>query len=179
MIYGYARISSDGQSVAAQVASLTAAGADKVFRDMASGAKGDWTQLVHSINQLAPGDLLLVTQLGCVAHSILDLLNVLTMLAAREAGFRSLGNAWADTTAPHGRVILTILGGLAAFERNLVRVRAGEGRERAKARGVKMGRTPKLTPLQQREAIQRRENGEGVREIARSFNVSHSTISRL
>ena len=71
------------------------------------------------------------------------------------------------------------LGGLAEFERELIRARTGEGRERAKARGVKMGRKPKLTPHQQREAIKRRDNGEAVREIARSFNVHHATISRL
>jgi len=90
-----------------------------------------------------------------------------------------MGDAWADTTTPHGRLMLIVLGGLAEFERDLIRARTGEGRERAKARGVKMGRTPKLTPHQRREAIQRRENGEAAREIARSYNVSHSTISRL
>ena len=75
--------------------------------------------------------------------------------------------------------MLTVLGGLAEFERELIRTRTGQGRERAKARGVKMGRKAKLTPHQQREAVQRRENGEATREIARSYNVSHSTISRL
>ena len=80
---------------------------------------------------------------------------------------------------PHGRLMLTVLGGLAEFERELIRVRTSEGRSRAKARGVKLGRTPKLTPHQQREAIRRRDNGETVRDIGRSYNVSHSTISRL
>jgi DNA invertase Pin-like site-specific DNA recombinase len=75
--------------------------------------------------------------------------------------------------------MLTVLGGLAEFERELIRSRTSEGRERAKARGVKLGRTPKLTAHQQREAKARREHGETVRDIARSFNVSHSTISRL
>jgi DNA invertase Pin-like site-specific DNA recombinase len=76
--------------------------------------------------------------------------------------------------------MLTVLGGLAEFERDLIGARTGEGRERAKARGVKMGRRPKLTEHQKREAIRRRDKlGESVREIARSYNVSHSTISRL
>ena len=75
--------------------------------------------------------------------------------------------------------MLAVLGGLAEFERDLIRARTGEGRERAKARGVKMGRKPKLTPHQQAEAIRRREAGEPIREIARTYNVSHSTISRL
>ena len=87
-----------------------------------------------------------------------------------------MGDAWADTTTSHGRLMLTVLGGLAEFERDLIRARTGEGRERAKARDVKMGRKPKLTPHQQREAIKRRDGGKPVREIARSFNVHHATI---
>jgi DNA invertase Pin-like site-specific DNA recombinase len=95
------------------------------------------------------------------------------------AGFRSLADTWADTTTPHGRLMLTVLGGLAEFEKELIRARTSEGRARAKARGVKLGRKPKLTAHQKREAIKRRDDGEPVREIARSYNVSHSTISRL
>ena len=75
--------------------------------------------------------------------------------------------------------MLTVLGGLAEFERDLIRARTGEGRERAKARGVKMGRKPKLTPHQRNEALKRRDDGEPIREIARSYNVHNSTISRL
>ena len=95
------------------------------------------------------------------------------------AGFRSLADAWADTTTPHGRLMLTVLGGLAEFERELIRARTDEGRKRAQARGVKFGRKLKLTPHQQREALARREAGESLVEIGRSYNVSHSTISRL
>src|SRR5271165_4446915 len=97
----------------------------------------------------------------------------------RKAGFRSLGDAWADTTTSHGRLMLTVLGGLAEFEKDLIRTRTGEGRARAMARGVKMGRPPKLTPHQQREAIKRRDHGEPIRDIARTYNVYNSTISRL
>jgi DNA invertase Pin-like site-specific DNA recombinase len=106
-------------------------------------------------------------------------LNTLAAIADRKAGFRSLGDAWADTTTSHGRLMLTVLGGLAEFERDLIRARTAEGRERAKARGVRLGRKPKLTPHQQQEAIKRRENGEPIRDIARSYNVHNSTISRL
>ena len=77
------------------------------------------------------------------------------------------------------RLMLTVLGGLAEFERDLIRTRTGEGRARAVARGVKMGRPPKLTPHQQREAIKRRERGEALTEIGRTYNVSAATISRL
>jgi DNA invertase Pin-like site-specific DNA recombinase len=106
-------------------------------------------------------------------------LNTLAAIAGKAAGFRYLGDTWADTTTARGRLMLTVLGGLAEFERELIRARTGEGRERAVARGVKMGRRPKLTPHQQREAIKRRDKGEPLRDIASSYNVSHSTISRL
>jgi DNA invertase Pin-like site-specific DNA recombinase len=180
MIYGYARGSTDGQSVDAQVRQLRAAGAGKVFREVASGTKTDRTQLRRVVSQLAPGDVVMVTRLDRLARSTRDLPNTLAAITDRKAGFRSLGDAWADTTTAHGRLMLTVLGGLAEFERDLIRTRIGEGRERAKARGVKLGRKPKLTEHQKREAIRRRDrDGEPVREIARSYNVSHSTISRL
>ena len=120
--------------------------------------------------------------LGCErrpGRSTRDLLNLLGALADKGAGFKSLRDTWADTTTPHGRLMLTVLGGLAEFERELIRSRTGEGRERAKARGVVMGRKPKLTHHQRHEAVARREAGESLMEIGRSYNVSHSTISRL
>lgn len=179
MIYGYARVSTDGQSVESQVKQLKAAGAEQVFRETASGTKTDRAQLRRVVAQLEAGDVLLVTRLDRLARSTRDLLNTLATIADRNAGFRSLGDAWADTTTPHGRLMLTVLGGLAEFERELIRARTGEGRERAKARGVRLGRKPKLTDHQRKEALRRREAGEPVREIARTYNVSHSTISRL
>ena len=90
-----------------------------------------------------------------------------------------LRDSWADTTTPHGRLMLTVLGGLAEFERELIRSRTSEGRERAKAKGVVIGRKPKLTHHQRQKAIARREAGESLVDIGRSYNVSHSTISRL
>ena len=179
MIYGYARVSTDGQTVAAQVETLTAAGAVRVFQETASGAKTDRAQLGRLLDQLDAGDVLTVTRLDRLARSTRDLLNILATIAERKAGFRSLGDAWADTTTPHGRLMLTVLGGLAEFERDLIRARTGEGRARAAARGVKMGRKPKLTPHQRREALRRKESGEAVLEIARSYNVHNSTISRV
>jgi DNA invertase Pin-like site-specific DNA recombinase len=180
MIYGYARVSTDGQSVAAQVSTLKAAGAGKVFREVASGAKTDRAQLRKAIAVLGTGDVLMVTRLDRLARSTRDLLNSLAAITAKKAGFRSLSDTWADTTTAHGRLMLTVLGGLAEFERDLIRTRTGEGRERAKARGVKMGRPQKLTLHQQREAIRRRDrDGETLADIARSYNVSPATISRL
>jgi DNA invertase Pin-like site-specific DNA recombinase len=179
MIYGYARVSTDGQSVDAQVRQLTKAGCKKVFREVASGAKTERPQLRRLLDQLDAGDMVTVTRLDRLARSTRDLLNILATITCKKAGFRSLGDAWADTTTAHGRLMLTVLGGLGEFERELIRARTGEGRARAVARGVKMGRKPKLTVHQRREALKRRDRGEPVREIARSYNVSHSTISRL
>ncbi len=180
MIYGYARVSTDGQSVDAQVKQLRAAGAEKVFRETASGARADRAQLRCAIDQLESGDVLMVTRLDRLARSTRDLLNTLAQIADKGAGFRSLADAWADTTTSHGRLMLTVLGGLAEFERDLIRARTTEGRDRAKAKGVKMGRPPKLTAHQKKEAIKRRDHGEEtLAEIGRSYNVSGWTIARL
>jgi DNA invertase Pin-like site-specific DNA recombinase len=130
MKYGYARVSTDGQSVEAQVRALRAAGARQVFRETASGAKTDRANLRRVTGQRAAGDVLMVTRLDRLARSTRDLLNTLAEITARKAGFRSLSDAWADTTTAHGRLMLTVLGGLAEFERELIRIRTGEGRAR-------------------------------------------------
>jgi DNA invertase Pin-like site-specific DNA recombinase len=180
MIYGYARVSTDGQSVDAQVKQLRAAGAEKVFREAASGARADRAQLRRAIGKLEKGDVLMVTRLDRLARSTRDLLNTLAQIAEKGAGFRSLADTWADTTTSHGRLMLTVLGGLAEFERDLIRARTTEGRARAVARGVKMGRPPKLTTHQKKEAIKRRDHGEEtLAEIGKSYNGSGWTIARL
>lgn len=179
MIYGYARVSTDGQTLDAQREALSAAGAEKVFSETASGAKSDRAQLARLMKAVEAGDTVLVTRLDRLARSTRDLLNILGTLAERGVAFRSLSDAWADTTTPHGRLMLTVLGGLAEFERELIKSRTSEGRKRARERGQAFGPKPKLTPFQQQEALQRKTAGESVRDIARSYNVSGSTISRL
>jgi len=176
---GYARVSTDNQALAPQVERLKAAGASQVFRETASGAKRDRAQLARLLREVRSGDVVLVMRLDRLARSTRDLLNVMGALADKGAAFRSLGDPWADTTSAHGRLMLTVLAGLAEFERELIRTRTSEGRARAKAEGRKMGRKPKLTPHQQREARERREAGESITAIARSYAVHHSTISRL
>jgi DNA invertase Pin-like site-specific DNA recombinase len=176
---GYARVSTDGQSLTAQVAELKAAGCTEIFQEKESGAKADRKQLARLLARLDAGDVVMVTRLNGLVRSTRDLLNVLGAVADKQAAFRSLRDIWADTTTPHGGLMLTVLGGLAEFERELIRSRTSEGRERAKAKGVVMGRKPKLTRHQRREAIARRDAGEALVNIARSYNVSHSTISRL
>jgi DNA invertase Pin-like site-specific DNA recombinase len=179
VIIGYARVSTDGQSLEAQNSALRQAGATQVYSEKISGAVTDRKALGKALTALGPGDVLLVTRLDRLARSTRDLLNVLDAVAKAGAGFRSLADAWADTTTPHGRLMLTVLGGLAEFERSLILARTSEGRTRAKARGVKFGRKPTLTPHQESEARARRAAGETLVDIARSYAVSHSTISRL
>jgi len=179
VIVGYARVSTDGQTLDAQQSALAAAGAERVFAEKVSGAVTDRKALAHALAALGAGDVLLVTRLDRLARSTRDLLNALDAVSKAGAGFRSLADAWADTTTPHGRLMLTVLGGLAEFERELIRARTAEGRVRAQARGVRFGRKPRLTPHQQREALARRAAGEACTAIARSYAVSHSTISRL
>ncbi len=107
-----------------------------------------------------------------LARSTRDLLNVLAEVAEKGAAFRSILDAWADTTTPHGRLMLTILGGLAEFERELIRTRTGEGRTRAKARGSSSAGKPKLTPDQQAYVARLKADGESCSHIARIMGVS-------
>jgi len=179
MIVGYARVSTDGQTLDAQHAALRDAGCERVFSEKESGAKTDRHQLAKAITALADGDTLIVTKLDRLARSTRDLLNTLAEIAKAGATFKSLGDPWVDTTTPHGRLMLTVLGGLAEFERHLILAGTSEGRKRAQARGVRFGRKSKLTAHQQREAFERRARGEALVDIARSYAVSHSTISRL
>jgi DNA invertase Pin-like site-specific DNA recombinase len=178
-VKGYARVSTDGQTLEAQQEALRTAGAMQVFAEKQSGIKTDRAALARCLASLEPGDTLLVTKLDRLARSTRDLLNTLDAIAKAGATFRSLGDGWADSTTPHGKLMLTVLGGLAEFERHLILSRTNEGRVRAQARGVKFGRRPKLTKHQQAEALARIAQGETLTAVARSYNVSHMTISRL
>ena len=179
-IIGYARVSTEGQTLDSQIGALSAAGVGRIYRETASGAKAERKELARALKAIAVGDTLLVTRLDRLARSTRDLLNIVDAIARAGAGFRSLADAWADTTTPHGRLMLTVLGGLAEFERELIRARTGEGRKRARARGVHIGRPPKLTKHQRREALTALSDGTATQaDLARRFNVSQATISRL
>lgn len=177
---GYARVSTEGQALDAQLEALRAAGCTKIFREKITGTIADRPQLHRALDQLAAGDVLMVTRLDRLARSTRGLLNILAAITGKGAGFRSLGDAWADTTTPHGRPMITVLGGLAEFEAELIRTRMGEGRRSAKARGVHLGRKPTLTPHQRADALQALSAGTATQaDLARRFDVSRSTISRL
>ena len=178
-IYGYARASTRDQDLSAQVAELTATGCAKVYREKESGAKTDRAELAKVIGRLESGDVLVVSRLDQLARSTRDLLNVIEAITQRGAGSKSIKDQWADTTTPHGKLMLTVLGGLVEFERELIRSRNGEGRKRAQDRGVRFGRPRKLTPHQRQEALGRLTAGETQADIARSYNVHATTIGRL
>ena len=180
MDYGYARVSTNGQTLDAQLAALKAAGCTKVFAEKESGVKTDRVALAKAIAKLGPGDVLIVTKIDRLARSTRDLLNTIHAITAKGAGFKSLGDALIDTTTAHGELMLGILAVLAQFERRLIIDRTTEGRAIAKANGKHMGRKPKLTAFQRAEALKRIATGtETLSDIGRSYKVSHATISRL
>src|SRR5215475_6069828 len=161
-----------------QQAQLKSAGADKISKKI-SGAVTDRRELAKAIASLNQGDLLVVTKLDRLARSTRDLLNTTATITEKQSGFKVLDQSALDTTSAHGKLLLNILGSIAEFERELIKSRTGEGRQRAKARGVKFGRKPALTEFQRQEALARRETGETLADIGRTYGVSHSTISRL
>jgi DNA invertase Pin-like site-specific DNA recombinase len=178
-LIGYARVSTYGQTLDAQLGQLKAAGCARIFREKAAGARADRKELLKMVRQLAAGDVLVVTRIDRLARSTFDLFAIVKQIADAGARFQSLAEPWADTGTSTGRLMLAVLGGLADVERDLIRTRTAEGRSRATARGQHMGRPPSLTPQQQAEARQRRAEGATLKELARSYDVSAATISRL
>jgi DNA invertase Pin-like site-specific DNA recombinase len=178
-IWGYARVSSESQDYERQVEALRAAGAEKVLAEKVSGARADRPQLAKLIASLKAGDVVLVTKIDRLGRSTQDLLNLIGDMRKAGANFKSLGDEMLDTTSANGELIFTILAAISTYERRLINSRTGEGRERAMANGVKFGRKPKLTPHQRAEAIKRRAAGETLADIAKSYAVDISTISRL
>lgn len=178
-VLGYARRSTAGQTLEAQIDTLRDAGCHKIFADTASGTKADRRELKKMLASLERDDVVVVTRIDRLARSTFDLFSILRSIVDQKAGFRSLAEPWADTATATGRLMIAVLGGIADLERDLIRTRTSEGTARARARGTKFGRRPKLTPAQRREAIARREAGEPLAEIARTYAVNPSTISRL
>src|ERR1700757_1211830 len=176
---GYARASTYGQTLNAQLARLRAEGCTRIYREKMGGVRPDRRELLKLLKALAPGDVVTVTRIDRLARSTFDLFAIVKQIVDAGGQFRSLAEPWADTATSTGRLMIAVLGGLADVERDLIRTRTAEGRSRAKARGQHMGRPPKLTPQQQAEARRRRAEGATLRELARSYGVGKSTISRL
>jgi DNA invertase Pin-like site-specific DNA recombinase len=176
---GYARVSTYGQTLDAQLEQLRGAGCIKIYREKVTGAHSDRRELLTMLKHLAPGDVVTVTLIDRLARSTFDLFAIVKQIVDAKAQFRSPAEPWADNGTSTGRLIIAVLGGLADVERDLIRTRTAEGRSRAQKRGQHMGRPPKLTPAQKAEARRRRAQGATLAELARSYGVGKSTISRL
>ena len=180
-LIGYARVSTYGQTLESQLDQLRKAGCTSrnIYREKVTGARADRRELNRMLGKLGPGDVVTVTRIDRRARSNFDLFGIVTRIVDTKAQFRSLAEPWADTGTSTGRLMLAVLGGIADVERDLIRTRTAEGRSRAKAQGKHMGRPPSLSPAQKKEAIRRRAQGATLEELARSYNVSRATISRL
>src|SRR4051812_21797368 len=149
---GYARVSTYGQTLDAQLEQLRAAGCTKIYREKVTGARADRRELLRMLHAVAPGDVVTVTRIDRLARSTFDLFAIVKQIVDAKAHFRSLAEPWADTGTSTGRLMIAVLGGHADVERDLIRTRTAEGRSRAKARGQHMGRPAKLTDAQKVEA---------------------------
>ena len=179
MRYGYARVSSKTQDYTAQVGALTAAGCERIFSEKRSGKTAtDRPEFNKLMRTLVPGDVIVVCKLDRLARSSRDLHNILHEVQEQDCGFVSLGDTWCDTTTEVGRLMLTIMGGIAEFERGLIRQRCEAGIERAKANGKQFGRPTALDPGQRRRIAERYAGGETMAELARDYECGESTIWR-
>ena len=179
MIYGNARVSTAAQDDTGQVRQLKAAGCEKVFREKITGTTADRPQLAKLMKRLAPGDVVITPAVDRLSRDTTDLLVIAREMQRAGAGIRSLAEPYLDTTSDFAEIVFAILGVAAKLERRRILERTARGPADAKANGVKFGRKPILTAHQQKEARKRLEAGETQRSVARSYNVSQSTISRL
>ena len=177
-IIGYARVSTNGQDLTLQEEQLKAAGCTRIYAEKKSGAKSDRPKLKRLLNEVDRGDVVIVTRLDRLARSTLDLLHTVDTLTKAGAEFRSLADAWCDTTTPHGKLMLTVLSGLAEFERSLIMSRTAAGIARARELGVAFGRPARLNPRQKRLIAERYATGATMRELADEFDVGEATIWR-
>ena len=176
---GYARVSAVDQDFNGQIDNLKAAGCDKIFSEKVSAKSTNGRHaLQKALDALKPGDTLIVVRLDRLARSIRDLLGLLDEIKAAGAHIKALEDPWLDTTTPHGELILTIMGGMAEFERKLIRARCDEGIKRAKARGTVFGRRAALGHGEKRKIAERYAAGETIRQLADEYEVGVGTIHR-
>ena len=179
MIYGYARVSTAAQDETGQVRELKAAGCEKVFREKITGTTADRPHLQKLMKALALGDVVITPAVDRLSRDATDLMVIARDMQRAGAGLRSIAEPVVDTTSDFAELVLAMLGVAAKLERRRIAERTARGRADGKAKGVRFGRKPKLTSHQQREARERIEAGETQRSVARSYNVSQATISRL
>lgn len=180
MLIGYARVSTQQQNLDRQVAALSAAGCDRIFAEKASGrSTGNRPELAKAIAAMNPGDVLILAEWDRATRSMMDGIDIIRQVAARQATIKALDKPWLDLTTPIGRGFLAFLSALAEDERHRIVERAAAGRKAARARGVRFGPKPKLTAHQREHAFALMQEGHSDRAIARALGVHHGTISRL
>jgi DNA invertase Pin-like site-specific DNA recombinase len=175
---GYARVSTKDQDHANQTATLTEAGCERVFSEKITGARADRPALTDMFACIRPGDLVIVTRLDRLARNTRDLLDIAERLQKTGVGLKSLAEPWADTTSPAGKMLLTILAGVAEFERTLIVARTTEGRIAARKKGVKFGAPPKCTPEKLETIRAAIANGMPVAKATRAVGIHPSTYYR-
>jgi DNA invertase Pin-like site-specific DNA recombinase len=178
MKLGYARVSTEDQTLQLQRPRLKEAGCEKVFEEKISGVVRKRPQLEKLLGEVRKGDVLVVTRLDRLARSTAELLVIAERLQEKGAGLQSLDEPWADTSSPSGRMVLTVFAGIAEFERALIKQRTQDGLLDARKRGVLFGRPRKMRPDQQQLAQELLKQGRSISEVARTFNVHPATIYR-
>jgi DNA invertase Pin-like site-specific DNA recombinase len=178
MKIGYARVSTKEQTLENQLVRLARAGCEMFFEEKISGAARHRAKLEAMLGQLRQRDVVVVTKLDRLARSTAELLRIADVINGKNAGIQSLDEPWADTTTPAGKMIMTVFGGIAEFERSLILTRTQEGREAAQARGVVFGRPAKMREDQKELARELVKSGQSIAAIARTFNVHPATIYR-
>jgi DNA invertase Pin-like site-specific DNA recombinase len=177
-LLGYARVSTTDQHPQLQVDALTAAGCYRVFTETASGARTDRPTLEQLLDQLRPGDTLVVWKLDRLGRSLRHLVDTVTGLAERGVGFRSLQEA-IDTTTPGGKLVFHVFAALAEFERDLIRERTAAGLAAARARGRRGGRPSVMTAHKARVAQEMYRSGQDtVSAIAQTLGISRASLYR-
>ena len=179
MNLGYARVSTEDQTLQLQRPRLQEAGCEKVFEEKISGAARKRPELEKLLGEVRKGDVLVVTRLDRLARSTAELLIVAERLRDQGAGMQSLDEPWADTISPSGRMVLTVFVGIAEFERALIKQRTQDGLRDARKRRVLFGRPKKMRPDQQQLAQELLKQGRSISEVARTFNVHPATIYRI
>jgi DNA invertase Pin-like site-specific DNA recombinase len=177
---GYARVSSTDQDFDGQADRLRAAGCTAIYSEKVSGKSTNGRhELQKILRRLKPGDVVMVTRLDRLARSIRDLLSLLDDIKAAGAGIKALDDPWCDTTTAHGELIITVMGGLAEFERKLIRQRCDEGIRRAQAKGTKFGRPSALDHGQRKRIAERYANGETMAALAAEYGCGEATVWRV
>lgn len=178
MRIGYARVSTEDQSLNLQLDALRAAGCTRIYRDKLGGASRKRPGLTRALASLRPHDTIVVYRLDRMGRSLADLIALMSQIQAKGGEFQSLTEA-IDTSTAGGKLIFHIMGALAEFERRLIAERTTAGLLAAKRRGVRLGKPPKLTPEQIANAKALLAAGTAtVRTIAESYGVSRSTMYR-